>query len=223
VVADEAVARAIAPAMEAARSKRAESLGVHLESPLHRSYGEESPLGNLFADLMRAARPSADVGLINGGGLRADLPAGELSYGSLFEAFPFDNKLTAARVRASELRAVLAHHFASSGGILSVSGIRVEVTCAAGAPSVRLMRDGGKPVRDDETLEIVASDFMLTGGDDFWGPVKPPPLETGDALIREAMALVLRTKKAVRDADVFDPARRRLIYPGPRPVRCGGP
>jgi 2',3'-cyclic-nucleotide 2'-phosphodiesterase (5'-nucleotidase family) len=170
---------------------------------------------------MRAARPGADVGLINGGGLRADLPAGELTYGAVVEAFPFDNKLTSARLSGKELRAVLAHHFASGGGIVSVSGIRVEVSCTASGPSVRVVRDGGKPVGDDETVEIVASDFMLTGGDDFWGPVKPPELATGDVLIREAMVGLLRTRPTLREADLFDRAHPRMVYPAPRPVRCG--
>ena len=54
----------------------------------------ESAFGNLVADLMRPAPPGGDVAITNGGGLRADLPkAAALTYGSLFEALPFDNTL----------------------------------------------------------------------------------------------------------------------------------
>jgi len=35
-----------------------------------------------------AARPSVDVAIINGGGIRADLPEGALTNGTLYEAFP---------------------------------------------------------------------------------------------------------------------------------------
>ena len=41
---------------------------------------------------MRAARPTADVALTNGGSLRAELPAGALTYGELYEALPFDDR-----------------------------------------------------------------------------------------------------------------------------------
>ena len=41
---------------------------------------------------MRAARPKADVALTTGGSLRAELPAGPLTYGQLHEALPFDDR-----------------------------------------------------------------------------------------------------------------------------------
>ena len=48
-----------------------------LAKPVTRSYGTESAEGNWFSDLVLAARPDAPVALLTGGGLRADLPAGE--------------------------------------------------------------------------------------------------------------------------------------------------
>jgi 5'-nucleotidase len=70
---DAAVATAIAPALAAARA-RASDAGRD-GRPSHRArYATESPLGNLFTDLMRAARPKADVALTTGGSLRASCP-----------------------------------------------------------------------------------------------------------------------------------------------------
>ncbi len=56
----------------------------------------ESPLGNLFANALLAAVPGADVAIGMGarrGGLRADLPAGALTRGLLYDVFPFDNRV----------------------------------------------------------------------------------------------------------------------------------
>jgi 5'-nucleotidase len=103
VVRDAKVAQAIAPAVEAAREKRAESLSVVIERTIERDYDDESALGNLFADLLKEARPSAAIGIMNGGGLRADLPAGPLTYGTLFEAFPFDNRIATTKLTAKDL------------------------------------------------------------------------------------------------------------------------
>ena len=68
---DAAVAAAIAPALAAARGRREAPLGVTVARPIAPSYDTESALGNLFTDLMRAARPKADVALTTGGSIRA--------------------------------------------------------------------------------------------------------------------------------------------------------
>jgi 5'-nucleotidase len=88
------VATAIEPALAAARRQRERKLGVVIARPIAPAYAAESPLGNLFADLMRAAHPKADVALTSGGSLRAVLPAGVLTYGQLHEALPFDDRFS---------------------------------------------------------------------------------------------------------------------------------
>ena len=60
---DAAVAAAIAPALAAARGRREAPVGVTIAGPIATAYDAEAALGNLIADLMRAARPTADVTL----------------------------------------------------------------------------------------------------------------------------------------------------------------
>ncbi|MEJ7729271.1 MAG: 5'-nucleotidase C-terminal domain-containing protein [Polyangiaceae bacterium] len=223
VVADAKVAAAIAPHVDQARHKRNAKVGVQVEGPLRRAYAEESALGNLFADLTRAAVPATRtvVGLMNGGGLRADLPAGELLYGQLYEAFPFDNKVAVVTIKGAELAALLAHHLASGGGILSLSGVQAAAACKAGKLVVTLRRrPGGQPLRAEETLDLVASDFLLTGGDGFWGSLPIPRVDTKDLLLRDAWAAGLAKRGKVREAEVLDARAPRLVFPGKRPVRC---
>ena len=52
----------------------------------------ESALGNLIADAQRAAM-STDFAFMNPGGIRADLLAGEVTWGDLFTIQPFGNSL----------------------------------------------------------------------------------------------------------------------------------
>ena len=68
---------------------------------MRRAYRTESAEGDWFTDLMLAAQPRAQVALTNGGGLRADIPAGPLTYGELFKAMPFDNRFALADDRAA--------------------------------------------------------------------------------------------------------------------------
>jgi 5'-nucleotidase len=210
-----------------ARQVRDASLGVTVDQPIKRSRPEESALGNLFVDLMRVARPDADVAITNGGGLRADIPAGPLTYGRLHTAMPFDNRFARMSLTGAQLRRIVTGNLQKESGIFLVSGVRVTARCKGAALDVVLRRErGGKIVRDADRLTIVTSDFLAGGGDGMLegldlaeGAVK---LEEGET-IRDALAATLR-KRGGRlsgtDPKLFDPARPRFALPGPRPVRC---
>ena len=109
---DESVTRAVQPELERVNRWRETPLGVSIETPLERNrYGLVSPLGNLFADALRAAVPGVDVAIglaARRGGLRADLPAGPLTRGSLYDAFPFDNRVVSLALNGAQLRQTLA-------------------------------------------------------------------------------------------------------------------
>src|SRR5204863_455952 len=107
---DAAVEAAIAPALAAARAKRQEKLGVTVARAIVPAYGAESALGNLVADLMRAANPKADVALTNGGAIRAELAPGPLTYGQLHEVLPFDDGFSAVAMTGAELASVIARN-----------------------------------------------------------------------------------------------------------------
>ncbi|HEX2676423.1 MAG TPA: metallophosphoesterase, partial [Polyangiales bacterium] len=66
VLPDPAVRKAVKADIEAAKSKRDEALGVTLAKPINRVLTEESPLGNLAADVLLRAVPRADAAFNNG-------------------------------------------------------------------------------------------------------------------------------------------------------------
>jgi 5'-nucleotidase len=75
VVPSAKVAAAIEPELARIRALRAEPLGITAATPIARTPGAESALGNLYADALRAAVADADLALSYGpgrGGLRAD-------------------------------------------------------------------------------------------------------------------------------------------------------
>jgi hypothetical protein len=98
-------------------------------------------------------------------------------------------------------------------------------TCDNGMLRASLRRASGAPIRGDEELTVATSDFLATGGDGAFGPVGV--LRVIDAsddapLVRDALAGRLRQRGGWLDPKaLFDPARPRLTYPAPRPVRCG--
>jgi 2',3'-cyclic-nucleotide 2'-phosphodiesterase (5'-nucleotidase family) len=216
VVADPAVAQALDKFLAASRARSEEKLGVTLSGVIKQTFDAESAEGNLIVDLMRKARP-ADVAITNGGGLRAPLPAGELTYGQFFEAQPFDNRFAALDLTGKDLREVVRRNLQATDGIFSFSGVRITARCEAQKLVVELTREDGKAVKDGDTLTITTSDFLATGGLLGKGPAK---VEDGPP-IREALVDILRKDKGTIDPPAyFDPARPRVAYPGKRPVQC---
>ncbi|HET6283359.1 MAG TPA: 5'-nucleotidase C-terminal domain-containing protein [Polyangia bacterium] len=226
VVADQRVAAVIAPDVKRAAVLRQERLGPTVTAPLTRDRKKESPLGNLFADLMRAATPGADLAITNGGGLRSDIPSGPLTYGQLFEAYPFDNRLFTVNMTGADLRELLAQNLSRGGAIVSISGIRVSARCEGTAIVTSVVRDpGGAPIGPDEHLTIVTSDFLATGGDGLFSESVQGTGHGEGIGIRDAMVALLRARGGVIGGDqpaLFDSGHPRISYPGQRPVRCAG-
>ena len=163
---DPAIEAAMAPALARVRALQATPLGVVLDTPIPRAAVPDSPLGNLFADAQRE-RAGADVAINNNvrGGLRADLPAGPLDFGRLYDVFPFDNRLLTITITGAELRAVLADEVRRNRrGALALSGVTARVACsAAGELDVEVVRASGAPLGADERVRVAAIDQLVLG------------------------------------------------------------
>jgi 5'-nucleotidase len=219
-----ALAGIVQPVLDWARRERERSLNVVIEDRLGAEHDVESGLGNLFSDLMLGAIPGSDLALTNGGSLRAPIPAGTLSYGTLYEAMPFDNRIVQLSLSGAELKAVLRAHLAHEAhGLVSLAGIAVKVRCSGDTLDVTLRRNNGRAIADDERLLMVTSDYLATGGDRLFLPlgearsriVGAPPI-----LLRDALASEVSKRARIRASDVLDRRRPRLDLPSPRPVRC---
>ena len=222
VIADEEVTELNAPAFAAARKRGQERLGVVVLRPLPHRRNQETALGNLLADLMLQARPGSHVAVINSGGMRAGLPAGPLTYGGLYETFPFDNAFASLRLSAGEFRALLARNLGHSPSLVSLSGVFVAARCKDGKLDVTLTRPNGTRVADGEPLTVATTDYLATGGDGFFAG-SPATVEIGIPM-RDALADGLRARAGTldpTDPKLFNPEHRRIDLPGEVPVRCG--
>ena len=91
----------------AAEIKR-EKIGISPATPFVLTDTPESALGNLYTDAMLGS-VAADIAIhtVNTS-IRADLPAGDLTFGSIFEMSPFDNTVAVIELSGAELRQVIA-------------------------------------------------------------------------------------------------------------------
>jgi 2',3'-cyclic-nucleotide 2'-phosphodiesterase (5'-nucleotidase family) len=127
--------------------------------------GEQYPLGNLIADAQRAAG-SADMGVMNNGGIRADLRAGPATYGALFEIQPFANVLVRLTVRGKDLRAYLEANVARAAPRVHLSGVIAQYDLARPAGSrIVSATVAGAPLDDARQYTLVFTDYMSTSGE----------------------------------------------------------
>ena len=226
VVRDAAITRVLAPAVAAARDLKARPIPIVLDGPIRRAGTPESPLGNLFTDAFLSAVPGADVAINNtSGGLRTDLPVGPLTYGRLFEVFPFDNKLVHFELPASALRRAFAAQLRRSRPLPGVAGVEVEAACSADTLVVTLRRPSGAVIGDNEVLSVVTTDFLIQGGDALFTSIEPPGRfdVTDDGLIARDVVAAWLTRRGGRlsEAQLAPQGMRRWVYPGSLPVTCG--
>jgi len=222
---DSSVAPIVHRALAAADELRNQDLGVTLLSKFGRPAGKESPLSNLVADLMRKARPLADVTLMHAGGLRADLPAGRLRYGAFYETYPRDSTFAVTTLTGAELARIIEANFTGPSGLLvSISGARAEARCENGALVVNLRHDDGRPIAPDAVVRVATNNLLATGAK---GPLGGRPwIVEDDPPIREELVRVLREQGgslAPDDKTLFDAARPRITLPSGAPIDCARP
>jgi 2',3'-cyclic-nucleotide 2'-phosphodiesterase (5'-nucleotidase family) len=222
---DPAISAIVAAAFERTRARREERLGVTASAAIKRSYDTESALGNWFTDMMLAANPQAQVALTNGGGLRADVPAGDITYGRLFAALPFDNRFALVQLTGRQLRDMVTTNLSRGGAQYSWGGLTSQASCRDKKLVVDI-RVGGKPLDDNKQYTMVTSDFLTSGGDAALTRFQLPPtaITSTNVIIRDAFAERLRataaSRKAIDPQKLYDPKAPRQKYEGHRPIVC---
>ncbi|MGH9143430.1 MAG: 5'-nucleotidase C-terminal domain-containing protein, partial [Vicinamibacterales bacterium] len=164
---DPAIVQAMAPALERVRRLQATAIGGALPGPLRRAGDFGSPLGDVFADAMRAAVPAADVAVINNStrGLRADISAGPITFGRLYDVFPFDNRIARVALGGGDLRRWLAREIQQNRrGGLGISGVSVHASCLPDGIHVDLLRAVGPPIQDTDRLLVVTIGYPTPSG-----------------------------------------------------------
>ena len=140
----------------------------------------ETNLGDLCADAYRAMS-GADVAIVNGGGVRADIPAGDITYGQIIAVHPFGNEMCVVECTGQEILDALelgcSKLPAESGGFLQVSGmtytidLNVESTVkldengmfveVEGERRVKDVTVGGEPLDPEKTYTLASHNYKL--------------------------------------------------------------
>ena len=127
-------------------------------------HAPESPLSNFAVDVImkRTAAESGkkvDCGIINFGGIRVDMPKGDILVDDIMSMFPFKNTIVYMEVKGSDLRKVL--EWMASTKIQVVGGMKLVIKDR----TLVSAEIGGEPLEDNRTYSLATISFLLHGGD----------------------------------------------------------
>jgi 5'-nucleotidase len=154
----------------------------HLTAPATKSLEDgESAAADLIADSMLAATRAAENGgaqlaLVNGTGVRVDLPGGDVRYDAAFAMMPFGNNLVVMTLTGAQLKAALEQQYAipiragftRPAALAPSAGFTYAVDMSKPAGSrVADMRLNGKPVKPDAPYRVALNNYLASGGDNL--------------------------------------------------------
>lgn len=124
----------------------------------------ESSLTNWYIDNFMAATEEVtgkhvDIGIGNFGGVRVDLPAGDVLYDDIRSMFPFRNQVVWMPIKGADVRKILDEM--ASGNFQILGGIRV----VAEDDKVVSAEIGGSPIDDEKVYGLATITFLMNGGD----------------------------------------------------------
>lgn len=164
---------------------------------------KETNVGNFIADVYRNVT-NADVALVNGGSIRADLTynPGVLTKRDVLSILPFNNPVVKIEISGRILREALEHGVARSaednepGRFPQISGMsfKFDTTKPAGNRVSNILV-GGKPLDENKTYTLATSDFLVSRGGD------------GYTMFKNAKVLI-PAEKAPKDSELFENAIR---------------
>lgn len=142
---------------------RVKEVVAHSTREMSKGY-PESELSNWFVDIMiRKAEAlsgsKVHMGIVNFGGIRADMPKGDVILDDLFSMFPFKNQITYVEHKGSTIRSILENM--AAGRFQVLGGVRV-VAQDGRLVSVEI---DGQPLEDDKVYGLATVNFLLYGGD----------------------------------------------------------
>ena len=181
---------------------------AHTDTELE-SFAPESPLSNFLTDILLnesskyvkdTTYDNLDLSMLNFGGIRTSMPAGNVTVGDMFRISPFDNYLTFIVLKGSELRKALGRFDNkfnapySGATIVYKNNKPVKITVQ------------GKPIDDNRLYKLVTLNFISDGGDKLLEDIQYEKIEYTtitfrDFLVTEMKAMTARGEKVTGKKD----------------------
>lgn len=162
----------------------------------------ETNLGDLCADASRYMM-GADIGFMNGGGIRAGIEAGDITYEDALSVFPYGNMICMSEVSGQKIKDALEmgvkNYPEESGGFIHVSGLTYTVDSSVpssvvldekrnfvsvgGEYRVRDIYVGEEPLDVNRTYTLASHNYWLKSGGDGMSMLMGCPILKDETMV----------------------------------------
>lgn len=173
----------------------------------------ESALGNLVADVLRAGGETAsgypiDMGVVNLGGLRANLYEGDILRREIYQILPFDNYLCVVTLRGNILTELMRNIASTNGAgvsncVISMDGNRNLVSATV----------GGQNIDADKLYTVATIDYLAEGNSGMSALTKGEKTEMYSSLNMRDLMLdyVINETKEGRSIKAYAEGRIKVV------------
>ena len=150
------------------------------------SHFPESELSNLLVDrLMLCAEEltgkKVDLGIMNFGGIRVDLPQGDVLLDDIVSMLPFKNHICYVELSGEDVQYMFDG--LARRRMQVIGGARVTVN----EGRIKSLEIGGEPLDSTRTYGVATIDFLLDGGDSIYVARNAKDLIITDVLVRDVL------------------------------------
>lgn len=162
----------------------------------------ETNLGDLCADASRYMM-GADIGFMNGGGIRAGIEAGDITYEDALSVFPYGNMICMVEISGQKIKDALEmgvkNYPEESGGFIHVSGLTYTVDSSVpssvvldekrnfvsvdGEYRVRDIYVGEEPLDVNRTYTLASHNYWLKSGGDGMSMLMGCPILKDETMV----------------------------------------
>lgn len=145
-------------------------LSADLEGEREDVRTRETNMADLITDAM-LKRTGADAVITNGGGIRASIAAGTVTFGDLLTVLPFGNMVTVIEVSGQDIQDALNYGVDAypepAGKFPQVAGITYVIAKDGDANVAKDIMIAGEALDLEATYKLATNDFMAVGGDGY--------------------------------------------------------
>lgn len=162
----------------------------------------ETNLGDFCADAYRVLL-GADIGFVNGGGIRSSIEAGDITFEDALKVYPFGNMICMVEITGQQIKDALEmgarYCPEENGGFIHVSGLaytidtsvpshvqtdeRGNFTGVSGEYRVKDIYVGDEPLEPDKTYTLASHNYWLKSGGDGMSMFPSCPLLRDEVMV----------------------------------------
>ena len=180
----------------------------------------QSPLSNFLTDILveianeycqKKHKEAVDFSLLNFGGIRSSLKAGNITIGNIFEIAPFENSLVIVDIKGSEVRKIFQRF-----KVKKCEPYSQQVSIQYAGDYFYKALINGQEIDNNKTYRMVTLDFILTGGDDILKDIETGDVEYTGIVVRNAYINHIKKMTAEGKNVTGKNDKRMSIIPQPR-------